>query len=119
MEKIKYYGISLGIGYLIGFLLLFISSVILAYTNVNDNYLDIFVFISLGVSVLCGSTFLSKKIKEKGIITGAVFGIIYIILIYLFTVIMHRGLFITNTLFMYIGLSTLTGMIGGILGVNI
>lgn len=119
MNKLKYYSINLVISYLIALFFLFISSVIFTYTNINDNYLNTFVFISIIISAMIGSLLMGRKIKEKGIVYGALFGIIYCLLIYLFTSIIYTGFFVSNTLWVYLGVSTLAGIVGGIIGVNI
>ncbi len=66
MEKIKRYSISLLISFIVSIVLLIITSVIFAYTNINDKHLQTFVLGVVMLSVLIGSTLLLKKIKEKG-----------------------------------------------------
>ncbi len=68
MDKVKKYIFSLMISFLITALLLCLSATIFAYTNINDNYLQTFVFGVIMISVLVSSTVLAKKIKEKGIL---------------------------------------------------
>lgn len=119
MEKLKYYAISLVFSFVSALILLLISSAIFTYTNINDNYLNIFVFASIIISVVLGSIMLLRKLKLKGLIYGAVYGIIYILLIYLFTSLTYNGFYVNNMLFMYLGTSVLAGIVGGIIGVNI
>ena len=77
MEKIKRYSISLLISFCVAAIFLIISSVIFAYTNINDRHLNSFVLGSVMISVLIGSMILLKKLKEKGFLYGLIFGIIY------------------------------------------
>ncbi|MCX8074818.1 MAG: TIGR04086 family membrane protein [Clostridia bacterium] len=115
MIKLKYYSINMVIAFIISIVLLFISSTIFAYTNINDIHMDIFVFASVVISVLVGATLTARKMKSRGLIYGIVFGILYCLIIYLFTVMMYRGFFISNTLLMYFGISALSGVVGGII----
>lgn len=119
MEKIKRYSISLMISFLIAIIFLLISSAIFAYTNINDRHLDSFVFGSVMLSVLIGSMLLLRKIKEKGLLYGAVFGIIYFLIIYLVNILAFSGFFVSNTLGIYFAICILSGVVGGIIGVNI
>ena len=119
MEKIKRYSISLGISFGIAIIFLLISSVIFAYTNINDRHLNSFVLGSVMVSILIGSMLLLRKIKEKGLLYGALFGLIYFAIIYLVNVLGFNGFFVSNTLGIYFGICMLSGIIGGIIGVNI
>ena len=65
MEKLKRYTISLLISFVIAAIFLLISSIIFAYTNINDRHLNSFVLGSVMISVIIGSMILLKKIKEK------------------------------------------------------
>lgn len=115
MIKLKYFGINMLISFAVAAILLFISAVIFAYTNINDIYLNTFVFVSVMISVLVGSMLTSRKIKTKGLIYGAVFGLIYCLIVYLFTVIAYKGFFISDTVLIYLGVSAGAGVIGGII----
>ena len=119
MEKIKRYSISLVISFAIAIFFLLISSAIFAYTNINDRHLNSFVLGSVMVSILIGSMLLLRKIKEKGLLYGALFGLIYFAIIYLVNVLGFNGFFVSNTLGIYFGICMLSGIIGGIIGVNI
>ena len=119
MEKLKYYTLSLAISFVIAAILLSLTACIFAYTNINDRYLQTFVFASIVISVLVGSTLLSRNIKQKGLFLGAIFGVIYVLIVYLFTSLAYTGFFISNTLAIYLGVALLAGLIGGVIGVNI
>lgn len=119
MEKIKRYSISLVISFLLAIVFLLISSAIFAYTNINDRHLDSFVLGCVMISVLIGSMILLRKLKEKGLLYGAIFGIIYFFIIYLVNVLAFSGFFVSNTLGIYFGICILSGIVGGIIGVNI
>lgn len=119
MEKIKRYSISLLISFCVAAIFLIISSVIFAYTSINDRYLNSFVLGSVMISVLIGSMILLKKLKEKGFLYGLIFGIIYFLIIYFTNVIAFSGFFISSALGIYLGICALSGIVGGIIGVNI
>lgn len=119
MEKLKRYSISIIISFVVAIVFLLISSAIFAYTNINDRHLDSFVLGSVMVSVLIGSMILLRKLKEKGLLYGAIFGITYFLIIYLVNILAFSGFFVSNTLGIYFGICILSGIVGGIIGVNI
>lgn len=119
MEGIKTYSKFLAISYLIAFILLCLVAVIFTYTNINDNMLLTFVFAIVVISNLIGSTLTSRKIKRRGIVTGIVFGTIYFILIYIFSAIFYTGLSVNNTVLMYLLMTSVSGIVGGVVGVNL
>ncbi len=105
MVKIKNYVFSLTIAFLIAAILLCLCAIIFAYTNINDRYLQTFVFGCVIISTLVGATILAKKIKEKGLLMGGIFGVIYVFCIFLITSIAYTGFVFTNTLLIYLVIS--------------
>ncbi len=106
------------LSYALALVLLCLTAVLFTYTNIKDKYLDIFVFVIVGITNLIGSMLVAKKIKQKGIVVGLIFGLIYFLLIYLLSGISF-GFVINTSVGIYLGVALLTGILGGILGVNI
>ena len=88
-------------------------------TNIDDRYLQSFVTGIVTISCLVSSIVLAKKIKQKGIIYGAIFGLVYCLLIYILNTCIYGNFFISNTLLVYLGVCALSGIVGGIIGVNV
>lgn len=119
MDKIKKFGINIIISFGITAIFLCLTAVIFAYTNIDDRHLQTFVFGIVLLSNLLGATLLLRKIKEKGLIYGGLFGIIYCLILYLVTSLMFNNFSFTNTLGIYFIICILSGIIGGVIGVNI
>lgn len=119
MEKVKQYTKYLLISYIIAIILLCVSSVIFAYTNINDSLINVFVFVIIIITNLIGSTLTSRKIKKRGLIVGMLFGIIYFLIIYLLSAIFYTGFFINKAVGLYLLISSISGIVGGVIGVNI
>ena len=107
------------ISFFVAAILLCLSAVIFAYTNINDRHLQTFVFGTVMLSVLIGATILARRIKKKGLLFGALFGLIFILLVYMITCMAYTGFFVSNTLLIYMAICILSGIVGGIIGVNI
>lgn len=118
MLYIKEYTKSIMLAYILALVLLCLTAVLFTYTNINDGYMDTFVYVIVGITNLIGSILVARKIKEKGIVLGMVFGIMYFLLIYLISGISF-GFVINVSAAIYLVTALLTGMLGGILGVNI
>ena len=100
-------------------LLLFIFSIILTYTNIQETAINPIIIIITCISIFVGSSISSFKIKKNGFINGSLVGIIYILLIYIISSIVGTGFsFNMNTIIMIIS-SIFAGTIGGIIGVNL
>ena len=118
MEKLKGYMLSLAIGYVIIFVLFLITSIIFAYTNIQDDALNIAIYICLGVSTLVSSFLLGMKVKEKGAIIGIIFGAIFYGLVFLIGSVISGFEFSTSVI-IYFLISIIFSTIGAVLGVNI
>lgn len=118
MKKIKYFTVFLGVGYLMLVILFLITAAIFAHTNINDEFIDLFVYGSVAISTFISSLLLNRKIKEKGIIYGMIFGILTMSIIYLLSFIFIKDVHITITTLTFLGISIICSSIGGILGVN-
>ena len=119
MEYIKQYTKFLILSYTIAIVLLCLSSFIFAYTKINDSLINIFVFVIIVVTNLIGSTLLSRKIKKRGLLMGLLFGIIYFSIIYFLTAILYTGFFVNKAVGLYLLMSSVSGVVGGVIGVNI
>lgn len=106
------------ISFLISVILLFIFASLLVYTSLQETTIKPVVIIISIVSILIGSSLSSIKIKKNGIINGALVGLIYILTLYILSSISFIGFNLsTYSIIMIIG-AILSGMIGGIIGVN-
>ena len=107
------------ISILITLALLFLFSIILTFTTVNENTIMPVVIIITSVSILIGSSISTLKIKKKGMINGGIVGLIYIVTIYVLSSISGAGFSLgLNSIIMAIS-AIIAGMIGGIIGVNL
>lgn len=109
---------GIGISFLITVILLFIFSVILTYTNVNENTITPVVIIVTSISILIGSSIGNMSIKKNGLLNGALIGGGYILLIYLISSLLNWkfGLNMQSIIMIISGM--LFGILGGIVGVN-
>ncbi len=119
MKLLKSYIINIAISFLITFLLLCLSAAIFAYTNINDIHMQSFVLGIIVLSVLVGSFLLTIKLKKKGLLYGLLYGFIYFILVYIISCISNGFIIFNNIALLYLILSAVSGIIGGIIGVNV
>ncbi len=104
---------------LITTIFLLIYAILLTSTNISENTMTAVVITVSGVSILIGSSISSFKIKKQGIINGALVGLIYITALYLLSSIIFVGFELNLNSIIMLVVSIITGMIGGIIGVNL
>lgn len=98
---------------------LLIFSLILAYTNIPEKTMIPVITAVTAISILAGSIISVSKIEKKGIINGALVGLIYILTIYIISSIAKGKFGITINSIILIASAIIAGMLGGIIGVNI
>lgn len=104
---------------LISLLFLVIYACVLAYTNISETTMVPVVIVITGISILIGSSISALKIKKQGMLNGALVGLIYMIVLYMLSSVMFTGFSLDLKSICMIATGILTGMIGGIIGVNL
>lgn len=95
-----------------------VFSAILTNTDVREETIPPVILIISLISILIGSSISSKRISKKGIINGGIVGLIYISILYVLSSIILVGFKLNlYSVIMMVG-STISGIIGGIIGVN-
>ncbi len=100
-------------------ILLLIFAVLLTYTNISEDTMIPVVMTIVGISILIGSTICARKIKKNGIVNGGLVGLIYVLLLYLISSLCLVGFSLTINSFVMLIVGLITGMLGGIIGVNL
>ena len=75
--------------------------------------------IIMTLSVAGGSIYASLKIRQKGWINGAIIGVLYIIMIIILSMIFLDGFVLNSYVFLKTIIAVVTGMISGMIGVNL
>lgn len=99
-------------------ILLLFFAVLLCYTSLSENTMLPVILVVTGVSILIGSMISTRKIRKNGILNGGIVGIIYIIVLYLISSLFLAGFYLTFKSFIMLIIGIITGMVGGIIGVN-
>lgn len=99
-------------------ILLLIFAILLCYTSLSESTMLTVILVVTGVSILIGSMISTRKIRKNGILNGGMVGLIYIIILYLISSLFLAGFSLTFNSFIMLVVGIITGMIGGIIGVN-
>lgn len=99
-------------------IMLTIYAAILSYTNISEDSMTLVILVIAGLSIIIDSSIANIKLKRKGIINGALIGLIYILIIYILSSVITGVFNLNSNSIIMIIVSIVTGMIGGIIGVN-
>ena len=109
---------GVGISLITTVISLIIFSILLTYTNIQENVIKPVIMIITSISILIGSSFENIKIKKNGLINGGIIGTIYIIIIYLISSILNWKFSLNLQSIIMIVTAIIFGILGGIIGVN-
>ena len=104
---------------IISLILLLIFAILLCYTNLSENSIKPTILIITGVGILVGSMISAKKIRKNGLVNGGMVGIIYTVILYLISSLTITNFSVTINSFIMLIVAIITGMIGGIIGINL
>lgn len=107
-----------GISLLMTVILLIVFSLLLTYTNIQENVINPVIIMITAVSILIGSSIGIGKMKKDGLINGAIVGVVYMIVIYLISSILNWEFKLNIQSIIMIGIGIAFGILGGIIGVN-
>ena len=94
-------------------------SLVLSFFDVLEEIISPSIIVISSISILNGSFLISRKIKEKGILNGAILGALYIVTIYIISSVLNKNFSLNLYSGIMIGMGILAGAVGGILGVNL
>ncbi|MGL5329552.1 MAG: TIGR04086 family membrane protein [Peptostreptococcaceae bacterium] len=118
MEKTNHVLKGLGYAYILTLAILLIYNLVLTFTDISGDTIAMVTAVITTVSSAFGGFYASKHIKEKGLMVGLVVGLLYIIcLIAIVFLAKEKFAFEADMLYKTI-LTTISGGIGGVLGVN-
>lgn len=116
------YGIflkSLGICFLISFVMIIIYALVLSFTSVSDSSMNITMQVIMIVSITVASIFGGKKIKSKGWLFGLVMGLLFTILLIPLGMGFGQQFSLDKFFVAKLLMGSVVGLIGGVIGVNL
>ena len=103
---------------IVSVIFLIVFAMLLTYTSLSENTITPIVLGIVGLSILLGSYLSTKKINKKGILNGAMVGIIYMLILYIISSVIFMDFSINASSIIMIICGIIAGIIGGIVGVN-
>ncbi|MEL7597374.1 MAG: TIGR04086 family membrane protein [Clostridiaceae bacterium] len=99
--------------------LLLIYAVITSFVDTNAKFDSIYKVVITALGVMYGAVYAARKINRRGWLIGLIVGLLYMIVIYLVSVVSGRGLVLSNFSILRIILAIIVGTLSGMLGINI
>ena len=103
---------------IVSVIFLIVFAMLLTYTSLSENTITPIVLAIVGLSILLGSYLSTKKINKKGILNGAMVGVIYMLILYIISSVIFMDFSINASSIIMIVCGIIAGIIGGIVGVN-
>jgi putative membrane protein (TIGR04086 family) len=118
MNKIKKCITGVLLAYAITIFIFLVYSILLTYTSMTEQYLNVTVVVTIGISSLIAGIDTAKGQKSRGIFWGALAGIIYILCVIVLMYALSDILNISRAILFFI-IAIVFGSLGGVLGINL
>lgn len=100
-----------------GFAAILLFAALIFFTEIGERLAPLFATLSVATGIFVSSYFIAKQTAKKGFLIGAIVGFTVFILTAIISFIVDDGAVTSNTLF-HLVIFILSGLIGGIIGVN-
>jgi len=118
-DKSVYLLKGLLLSYIITFVLILMFSMLLTFSNLREGKTSLLNTLVMIISITSGGIYVAGKVKEKGWINGGVLGISYYFILILLNILLLRPIIIDMFSISKLIIAFTTGIIGGIIGINI
>ena len=118
-KNMKNIGIGSAIALVLSALLLLGFSLLLARTDMQESTIRPVIILLSSLCILIGSVFTARKNTKNGMVNGGFVGGIYLLVLWIISSILMEGMSFTLHTGIMLVAAILTGMLGGIIGVNI
>nr|WP_272507305.1 TIGR04086 family membrane protein [Clostridium aestuarii] len=115
---IIYIGEGLVRGFFLTLVLLLVYAVATSFVNANTVVDSIYKVVITALGVMYGTVYAVKKIKRKGWLTGLIVALLYMLVIYVISVVNGRQFTISAYGILRIVLAIFVGILSGMLGIN-
>ncbi|ACA56804.1 TIGR04086 family membrane protein [Clostridium botulinum] len=100
-------------------IMLLMFAVILTFKDIGEKISSIIYLLITILSIMYGTIYAVRKINKKGWLIGLVISIIYMVIIYIISIVSGNTLTFGTDRFIRIFLALILGILSGMLGINI
>ena len=110
---------AIGKGFLFIAIVFALAALLLTYTPMSESLISPLVILTSVISVIIAGISASRDIRRRGLLTGAIAGILYSVILYLFSSLAGESIAISPYILIMTVVSIFAGALGGILGINL
>ena len=110
---------SLALSFIFTLVLVLIVSILLTYTPLKESRIPLLNTIIMIISITVGSIYIAIKIGERGWLNGGLVGILYFLILVLLNYLFIKPFVFDVYSISKFFISLVTGIIGGMIGINI
>lgn len=106
-------------GFIITVVLLLIFAVVMTFIEVDEGASSMFYLITTLLSIMYGSIYAVRKIKRRGWLIGIIVTLLYLLILYIVSIISGNSSVIGTDRIMRFLLALIVGALSGMIGVNL
>lgn len=97
---------------------LLIGTILVYFSPMPEYVVPYIIFGGVLLSILLGSTYVGKKVDEKGWLRGGIVGFLYVLLLIILGLFLPTGFMVGKNILTKLFLGFAFGVVGGIMGIN-
>jgi len=106
-------------GFIITVVLLLLFAVLMSFVDISEKISSVFYLVTTLISIMYGSLFAVKKVQRKGWLIGILVALLYMIVLYLVSVISGNIYVVGVNRLERLGLAVVVGTLSGMLAINL
>ena len=106
-------------GFIITVVLLLLFAVIMTFVDVSGKVSSIFYLVTTILSIMYGSIYAVRKIKKRGWLVGVIVTILYLLVLYIVSIVSGNSSVIGVDRITRLLLALLVGALSGMIGINL
>ena len=96
-----------------------VAALLLTYTPMSETLISFIVVLTTVFSVIVGAARAAHSAKSRGLLNGALLGVLYSIMLYFISSLAGDGFRFNSYMAVIMAVSLFSGAVGGILGINL
>lgn len=107
------------LAYIISIICLVIYGLLLAVTGLSESSMPTVIMVITMVSIALAGIYSAVKVESKGWLNGAIVGLVYMIVLFLLSVLFGTGISLDKFVLFRMFMGLITGALAGIIGINL
>lgn len=110
---------SLVFAFIFSLICFFLLALVLSFSNLSESIIRPSSYIIMIISIVFGSGYVTRRVEKNGWLYGGITGLLYVLILIIIGAFTGKGLILDTFLISRLFMGAITGIVGGMLGINL